>query len=108
MLPMARCWANIPRNAVYICRSRRFRKWSSTPFWPPRTRISTSTAASIFPAWREPPYLRAELRLQPPAAGRIHDHATGREELSSDQRGVVHAQDQGGLAGNADRTHLLQ
>ena len=35
--------------------------------------------------------LRAELRLQPPAAGRLHDHPAGREELPADQRGVVHA-----------------
>src|SRR6266576_3112886 len=47
MPPMARCSANIPRNAACICRSRRFRKWSSTPFWLPRTRISTSAAASL-------------------------------------------------------------
>ena len=50
----------------------------------------------------------AELRLQPPPAGRLHHHPAGREELSSDQRGVVHPQDQGSLAGDADRAHLFQ
>ena len=52
--------------------------------------------------------VRAEFRLQPPAAGRLHDHPAGREELPSDQRGVVHPQDQGSLAGDADRARLFQ
>ena len=33
--------------------------------------------------------LRAELRLRPPSAGRVHDHPAGRQELPADQRGVV-------------------
>ncbi len=52
--------------------------------------------------------VRAELRFQPPAAGRLHHHPAGREELPADQRSVVHPQDQGSLAGDADRAHLLQ
>src|SRR6188768_1729208 len=43
--------------------------------------------------------LCAEFRLQQAAAGRLHHHPAGREELSLDQRGVVHPQDQGSLAG---------
>src|ERR1700688_4886251 len=49
---MARCSANIPRNAGCICRSRRFQNWSSTRSWRPRTRTSMSMAASTLPAWR--------------------------------------------------------
>ena len=50
----------------------------------------------------------AELRLQPPAAGRLDDHPAGREELPSDQRGVLHPQDQGSPAGDAHRARLFQ
>ena len=50
----------------------------------------------------------AELRLQPPAAGRVDDHPAGREELPFDQRSVVHPQDQGSLAGDAHRARLFQ
>ena len=50
----------------------------------------------------------AELWLQPPAAGRIDDHPAGREELPFDQRGFLHPQDQGSLAGDAHRARLFQ
>ena len=50
----------------------------------------------------------AELRLQPPAAGRLDDHPAGREELPFDQRGLLHPQDQGSLAGDAHRARLFQ
>ena len=52
--------------------------------------------------------LCAELRLQPPPAGRFDHHATSRQELPVDERGFVHAQDQGGAAGAQDRAHLQQ
>ena len=38
-----------------------------------------------------------------PPAGRLDDHPAGREELPSDQRGLLHPQDQGSLAGDAHR-----
>ena len=60
MRPMVRCSANMPRSGGCICRSRRCRSWSSTRSWPPRTRISTSMAASISPAWRAPRVLYAQ------------------------------------------------
>ena len=44
---------------------------------------------------------------QPPA-GRIHHHPAGREEFSADQRGILHPQDQGSPAGDADRAHLFE
>ena len=47
--------------------------------------------------------LSAELRHEPPAAGRLHHHPAGRQELPADQRGLVHAQDQGGAARAQDR-----
>ena len=50
----------------------------------------------------------AELRLQPPPAGRLDHHPAGREELPADQRGVVRPQDQGSLAGDAHRARLFQ
>ena len=50
----------------------------------------------------------AEFRLQPPAAGRLDDHPAGREELPFDQRGLVHPQDQGSVAGDAHRARLFQ
>ncbi len=52
--------------------------------------------------------LRTELRFQPAAAGRLHHHPAGGEELPPDQRGVVFAQDQGSLAGDADRAHVFE
>ena len=52
--------------------------------------------------------LRPELRLGPPAAGRLHHHPAGRQELPADQRGLAPAQDQGGAARAQDRAHLLQ
>ena len=52
--------------------------------------------------------LPAELRQQPPAAGRLDHHAAGRQELPADQRGLVRAQDQGGAARAQDRAHLLE
>src|SRR5213075_2441678 len=52
--------------------------------------------------------LHSELRLQPAAAGRLHHHPAGREELSSDQRSVVHPQDQGSLARDPARADLFQ
>ena len=48
------------------------------------------------------------LRLQPPSAGRLDHHPAGRQELPSDQRGVVHPQDQGSLAGDAHRARLFE
>ena len=50
----------------------------------------------------------AELRLEPAAAGRLDHHATGRQELPADQRGLVHPQDQGGAARAQDRADLFQ
>ena len=52
--------------------------------------------------------LCAELRLGPPAAGRLHHHPAGRQELPADQRGLVPAQDQGGAARAQDRARLFQ
>ena len=52
--------------------------------------------------------LRPELRFEPPPAGRLDHHPAGREELPSDQRSVVHPQDQGSAAGDADRAHLFE
>ncbi len=51
---------NMPRSAGSICRSRRCRSSSSTPSSRPRTRISTSMAASISPASRAPRVLYAQ------------------------------------------------
>ena len=45
---------------------------------------------------------------QPPPAGRVHDHAAGREKLPSDQRGVLHPQDQGSAARDEDRADLFE
>src|ERR1700681_4695231 len=56
------------RNGACICRSRPFQKRASTRFWLPRTRTSTSMAASIFPAWRGPPCCMR--RITAPTAGR--------------------------------------
>ena len=49
-----------------------------------------------------------ELRQQPPAAGRLDHHSTGRQEFPLDQRGVVRAQDQGSAAGVAHRAHVFE
>ena len=51
--------------------------------------------------------LRAELRLEPPAAGRLHHHPAGRQELPPDQRGLAPAQDQGGAARAQDRARPI-
>ncbi len=56
----------------------------------PRTRISTSTAASISAASRAPASLYLQnYGTQPPSAGRLDHHPAGREELPADQRGDV-------------------
>ncbi len=53
----------------------------------PRTRTSTSMAASTSPASRAPADpVCAELRLRPPPAGRLDHHPAGRQELPADQR----------------------
>ncbi len=50
----------------------------------------------------------AELRHRPAAAGRLHHHAAGREELPAHQRGELRAQDQGSAARAEDRAHLFE
>ena len=52
--------------------------------------------------------LCADLWIGPPAAGRLHHHPAGRQELPADQRGLAPAQDQGGAALAQDRAHLFQ
>ena len=49
-----------------------------------------------------------ELRTRPPAAGRLHHHPAGRQELPADQRAFGRAQDQGSAARAQDRAHLFE
>ena len=90
-------------------RSRPCPSWSSTPSSRPRTRISTSTAASTSPASRAPRCCSCSNYGSGPApAGRLDHHPAGRQELPAHQRAVVLAQDQGSAAGDEDRADLLQ
>ena len=82
---------------------------AATPSSRPRTRASTTTAGSTSPASRVPALLLVQnYGIGPPAAGRLHDHAAGREELPAHQRGELRAQDQGSAARAEDRAHLFE
>ena len=88
--PMARCSASIPRSGGSICRSRRFQSSSPTRSSRPRTRISTSMAASTSRGMARAAVMYAQnygSNRRPQGASTITQQVA--EELPFDQRGLA-------------------